>query len=108
MKSKLSFTTPYTLSPSPLLSRLCGKFVLSLKAVKMYFMERAWIILAGLLILAAALFLWWGNMDGAFVAGVLGVVAWFLSLRSRLRQANLAAEEASNVETGYLGEQDED
>jgi hypothetical protein len=74
----------------------------------MYFMERAWIIVAGLLAVAAAAFLWRGSMDGAFVAGVLGAIAWFLSLRSRLRQANLAAEDASNVETDYLGEQDED
>jgi hypothetical protein len=71
-------------------------------------MERAWIILASLLTIAASIFLWRGNLDGAFVAGALGVVAWFLSLRTRLRQANLAAEEASNVETDYSGEIDEE
>ncbi len=71
-------------------------------------MERAWITIAGVLGITAAIFLWRGSLDGAFVAGALGAVAWFLSLRNRLRQANLAAEEASNVETDYLGEQDED
>jgi hypothetical protein len=74
----------------------------------MYFMERAWIIVASLLAIAAAIFLWRGSFDGAFVAGVLGVVAWFLSLRSRLHLANPVLEEASNVETDYPGEQDED
>lgn len=71
-------------------------------------MERAWIIVASLLAVAAAVFLWRGNIDGAFVAGALGVVAWFLSLRTRLRRANLAADEASNVETDYSGDIDEE
>ncbi|HEY0543833.1 MAG TPA: hypothetical protein VGC91_00420 [Pyrinomonadaceae bacterium] len=74
----------------------------------MYFMEHAWIIIASLLASAALIFLLRGNMDGAFVAGALGVVAWFLSLRRRLRQANLAADEASNVETDCSGETDEE
>jgi len=74
----------------------------------MYLMERAWIIIAGLLGVVAAFFLWRRNFNGAFVAGALGVVAWFLSLRTRLRRANLAADEASNVETDYSGEIDEE
>ncbi|MBV9960570.1 MAG: hypothetical protein JO360_19230 [Acidobacteria bacterium] len=71
-------------------------------------MERAFLIIAGLFSVAAAIFLWRWNLDGAFVAGALGVVAWFLSLRTRLRRANLAAEEASNLETDDFGDENEE
>jgi hypothetical protein len=77
------------------------------KPFKIDLMERGLIIIAGLLAFTAAIFLWRWNLDGAFVAGALGIVAWFLSLRTRLRRANLAAEEASNLETDELGEEDE-
>ena len=45
---------------------------------------------AGLLcaLLAAAL-LWRGQTESAFVVAVLGVVAWFLGLRNRLRRAGI-------------------
>jgi phosphate regulon sensor protein PhoR len=46
--------------------------------------ERAWIILAGLLVVLAAVFLWRNNLSIAFVIATLGVVAWFLSYRSQL------------------------
>jgi Flp pilus assembly protein TadB len=71
-------------------------------------MERVFIIIACVLVFVAALFLWRWNLDGAFVAGALGIVAWFLSLRTRLRRANLAAEEASNLETDDFGDENED
>ena len=54
--------------------------------------ERVWMILAALLLLAAAVFLWQGDLSATFVIGTLGAVAWFLSYRSQLR-ANVPIEE---------------
>jgi hypothetical protein len=59
-------------------------------------MERAWIIISGLCLIAAAAFLWRANLDAAFVAATLGVVAWFLSLRHRLRKTITDAQDAEN------------
>ncbi len=47
--------------------------------------ERALTILAGLLVIAAAVFLWRENISAAFVVGTLGAVAWFISFRFHLR-----------------------
>jgi hypothetical protein len=55
--------------------------------------ERIWIILAAVLVIIAAAFLWRNNMSAAFVTATLGAVAWFLSYRSQIR-ARLAATEA--------------
>jgi hypothetical protein len=54
-------------------------------------MERAWLIASSLCLIAAALFLWRAlsdeaYMNGAFVAATLGVVAWFLRVRTQLRK----------------------
>ncbi len=43
-----------------------------------------WLFGAGLCVLAAAVCLVLGFYDAAFVAGVLGAVAWFFNVRSRL------------------------
>ena len=54
-------------------------------------MERVWLIVASLCLIAAAFFLWGAlsdeaYMSGAFVAATLGVVAWFLRVRTQLRK----------------------
>lgn len=48
----------------------------------------------------AATFGWRANFDVAFVAATLGVVAWFFSLRDRLRKnvTAAAASEDSDIE----------
>jgi hypothetical protein len=71
-------------------------------------MEKLWIIVACLCAVVAAVFLWRGNIDGAFVSGALGLVAWFLDVRNRLTQANAARENASKLESNDIGETDED
>jgi Flp pilus assembly protein TadB len=48
--------------------------------------ERVWMILAGVLLVAAAVFLWWNNLSAAFVTAALGACAWFLSYRAELRK----------------------
>lgn len=71
-------------------------------------MERAWLIVATLCLVAAALFLWRAQadeayMNAAFVAASLGVVAWFLRLRTQLRKTipddtDLPTDEAEETE----------
>jgi len=48
--------------------------------------ERIWIIVSGVLLLSAAVFLWWNNLSAAFVTAALGSCAWFLSYRAELRK----------------------
>ena len=55
-------------------------------------MERFWLIVAGCLAAVAATLLWLRRFDGAFVCGALGILAWFISMRSRLKR------EASMIE----------
>jgi hypothetical protein len=58
--------------------------------------ERVWMIVAGLLVVAAAVFLWRNNMPAAFVTASLGAVAWFLSYRTQMRAKIAAVEQESN------------
>jgi hypothetical protein len=53
--------------------------------------ERVFTIIAGLLLLTAAMMLWWNNLTAAFVTATLGIVAWFLSFRAQTR-GRVAAE----------------
>lgn len=48
--------------------------------------ERLWIIVSGILLVVAAVFLWRNNLSSAFVTAALGACAWFLSYRARLRK----------------------
>jgi hypothetical protein len=69
-------------------------------------MERVWIAISILCLIAAAFFwLGRGNLDRAFVAAALGLVAWFLSLRNRLRSSNI---ERDNAEFGNESNLDHD
>ena len=65
--------------------------------------ERIWIILAAVMVVVAAAFLWRNNMSAAFVTATLGAVAWFLSYRAQIR-ARLAATEA-DLEEAELSEE---
>ncbi|HYY56569.1 MAG TPA: hypothetical protein VE842_04500 [Pyrinomonadaceae bacterium] len=58
-------------------------------------MERIWTIVSGLGIIVAAIFLLRDNMSAAFVSATLGVVAWFLGLRERLRKTIDAKSEGT-------------
>jgi len=51
-------------------------------------MDRVFQIVAVILAGIAAYFLWTGNKDGAFVSGVLGCVAFFLSIKSQVKERN--------------------
>jgi hypothetical protein len=69
--------------------------------------ERIWIIVSSLFLIAAAVFLWRNNLSAAFVVAALGAVAWFLSYRSQLR-ARLSATEHDSSEERITEETDED
>ena len=68
--------------------------------------ERIWIIVAGLLVAVAGVFLWRNNLPAVFVTAALGAVAWFLSYRSQLR-ARIAASERDSGEHQTSEESDE-
>jgi hypothetical protein len=70
-------------------------------------MERIWIIIAGLLVIVAAVFLWRNNLSAAFVTAAMGAVAWFLSYRSQLR-ARMSADERDSDEQQISEESDEE
>lgn len=72
-------------------------------------MERAWIIVSGLCLIVAAVLLWRANVDWAFVVATLGVVAWFLNLRDRLRKTIITAgDQPPDTDNSDAGDQDED
>ena len=58
--------------------------------------ERIWIILAAVMVIVAAAFLWRNNMSAAFVTATLGAVAWFLSYRAQIRAKLMATEKESS------------
>jgi len=57
--------------------------------------ERIWILLAGILVIVAAVFLWRNNFSAAFVSAAMGACAWFLSYRTQLRSRHSATEDKS-------------
>lgn len=68
--------------------------------------EKAFQAMAVLLAAAAIYFFWAGNTDWTFAAGVLGAVAFFLSVRvqvkgrNRVREAERLAAEAEDQAPG--------
>ena len=56
-------------------------------------------IVAGVAILVAGIFLWRRNFDTAFVIAALGMVAWFLNYRAQMKEITAAAdlEEKNNL-----------
>lgn len=44
--------------------------------------------MAGVCIVAAAVFLLRGDFNAAFVAAVIGLVSWFLNYRTQVRQSS--------------------
>ena len=67
-------------------------------------MERTFQIVAVILAGIAAYFLWKGNGDGAFIAGVIGAVSFFLSIRTQVKQRNEEREREEYFEREELEE----
>ena len=71
-------------------------------------MERTWMIVAGCGLFAAGLFLWRGHVNAAFVAGTLGAVSWFLSLRDQLKGKIVVTEDSLEDENESDGLNEDD
>jgi hypothetical protein len=65
-------------------------------------MERIFQISAVILAGVAAIFLWRGNADGAFISGVFGAVSFFLSIRTQVKERNRQRELAAEKNYGQL------
>ena len=70
-------------------------------------LKQGWLAVACILLLAAAFFLWRGFTDATFVAAALGVVAWFLNVRARLRR-DLPEEEEEDEGEEIAEDESED
>jgi hypothetical protein len=55
-------------------------------------MRRAWIVIAGILALAAVAITLKGAYDYAFIVATLGAVSWFLSYRAQMKELNVRNE----------------
>jgi hypothetical protein len=60
--------------------------------------KRVWIILAGLFAVAAVVLFLRNDFDNAFICAALGLVAWFLSYRVRMREIVKANEPPDELE----------
>lgn len=56
--------------------------------------------LSGLGIVVAAVFLWRLEFDRAFIAAVLGMVAWFLNYRVQMTEITAAADKVNQTNNG--------
>lgn len=65
-------------------------------------MKTLWLIVAVTLAIVAVVFMWRGNFDWAFVAAVLGVVAWFLNYRTQAKAFIAERDDDQEDETRNL------
>ena len=68
-------------------------------------MKIFWMILAGVAIVVAGVFLWRRDFNAAFVSAALGMVAWFLNYRAQMKEivkaANVEEEKKAYEEEEY-------
>ena len=69
-------------------------------------MERAWMLVSIVGVVAAAILLLREYRDAAIVAGTLGAVAWFLSYRVKLRATIIETAETTETEDDDFENQD--
>ena len=74
-------------------------------------MKIFWMILAGVAIVVAGVFLWRRDFNAAFVIAALGMVAWFLNYRAQMKEivkaANVEEEKKAYEEEEYEDLDDE-
>ena len=70
-------------------------------------MKLFWMIVAGVAVVVAGVFLWRRNLDAAFITAALGMVAWFLNYRAQMKEVAAAAE-FKEVNDAYQDEASED
>lgn len=59
-----------------------------------------WMVLAGIGIVVAGFFIWRREMDRAFIAAALGLVAWFLNYRAQMKEITTAADQVNEANMG--------
>jgi hypothetical protein len=64
-------------------------------------------IVAGVAVVVAGVFLWRRNLDAAFITAALGMVAWFLNYRAQMKEVAAAAA-LKEVNDAYQDEASED
>ena len=69
-------------------------------------MKRVWIILAGLFAVAALVLFLRNDYDKAFICAALGLVAWFLSYRVRMRELVKANERPDEFEESFESDEE--
>ncbi|MEP6569346.1 MAG: hypothetical protein ABJC10_06185 [Acidobacteriota bacterium] len=70
-------------------------------------MKIFWMIVAGVAIVVAGVFLWRRDFDKAFVIAAIGMVAWFLNYRAQMKEVVAAADVEEEKKT-YEQEEYED
>ena len=65
-----------------------------------------WLIVAGVCVAVAGVFLLRGDFDVAFIVAAVGMVAWFLNYRTQVKEklAAIDAAEEENIEVNDLDE----
>lgn len=66
-----------------------------------------WNIVAAVCLIAAAILWWCARVETAFVVATLGLVAWFLDQRNRLRRIVIERDGQLSEESEDIEEQDE-
>ena len=59
-------------------------------------MKVFWLVMTGVLLAGAAVLMIRQNLDAAFVVATLGVVAWFLHFRMRMKEVIKSADNENN------------
>lgn len=59
-------------------------------------MQVLWLVVAFAFVFAAAVLWWLGNYDVAFVLATLGVCAWFLNMRVKLKRITVVEQIQEN------------
>lgn len=67
-------------------------------------MKSVWMIIAGLCITVAAVFLLRRDFNAAFVIAAIGMIAWFLNYRIQMKELTADSQRDKNMEMKDLDE----
>ena len=68
--------------------------------------KRLWMIVSWVCFTIGVIFLYRGDLDKAFIAGVIGCVAWFLSYRAQMKELVTLADEQSKQDGKSQSDED--
>jgi len=70
--------------------------------------KRFWIIVSWVSFIIGVIFLYRGNLDKAFIAGVTGCVAWFLNYRVQMKELVAPANEQNEHDGKSQSDEEEE